>query len=284
MNYISSLRLKHWVKNFFVFIPILVSGLFIEASLLRESFYAFMAFCFGSSFVYIFNDLLDREKDRNHPVKKFRAIASGEVSTFMAIVILILLSVLIWLTQNIAINNFISIILAYIFLNINYSLWMKNIPVLDVLSISLGFVLRVQAGVVATDLSTSPWLIAMTFCLSMLLALGKRKAELQNSSPQSSRSSLSGYNETIITSMQSVFTSSTLIFYFMYANLTEKFLGNKILLQISTLFVVAGLMRYIQIAFDEDMIEEPTNILLKDKFILISVTFWSISIILSFII
>ncbi len=283
MIYISSLRLKHWVKNLFVFIPLLVSGSFIELELLKESFFAFLAFCFASSFIYVFNDLIDREKDKNHPIKMNRGIASGKITTLKAILILILLLLVLLQVESLATNSFISVLLAYIFLNINYSLWMKKIPVLDVMSISIGFVLRVQAGVLATDLSTSPWLIAMTFTLSMLLALGKRKAELKNTDAVSSRSSLAMYNEKIISSMQSIFSSSTLIFYFIYTNLSNMFLGNQTYLQISTLFVVAGLLRYVQISFDEDMIEEPTNILLMDGFILVSVLLWSFSIAASFI-
>ena len=170
-----------------------------------------------------------------------------------------------------------------ILININYSLWLKRIPILDVICVSSGFVFRVLAGVVATGLETSSWLISMTFSLAMLLALGKRKAELKKSQFVNTRDSLKGYSEFSIINMQNVFISCTLVFYLLYINFNDSFSGNKYFLYVSSIFVIAGLLRYIQISYQDVVDEQPTNILYNDKFIMLSVILWGLTIALSFL-
>ncbi len=281
-NIITALRPKHWVKNFFVFIPLLVSGSFFDLNLLYNAVLAFLSFCLASSVVYFFNDLIDIEKDKNHPKKKHRPIASGKISVSTAIFfILLMLLGLIWL-QSISVNNIYILIISYLFLNLNYSLWLKKITIIDVMCISTGFVLRVQAGVLSTGLDTSEWLISMTFTLAMLLALGKRKVELNHINSNITRDSLKGYSIASINSMQSIFISCTMIFYLLYVNLNITFLGNLEFLHGSSIFVIAGLLRYVQISFSENIDEQPTDILYNDKFIMISVFLWATMIFLSF--
>ena len=281
-NFIISMRLKHWVKNFFVFIPILVSGSFFDFILLKDSLFAFLSFCLASSSVYFFNDIIDIEKDKNHPVKKNRPISSGKISLLPALFFMLLMLFGIVFIQSVSLNNIYVIILGYLILNFIYSLWLKKIPILDVICISIGFVLRVQAGVLATGLDTSEWLISMTFTLAMLLALGKRKVELENSNSNDTRDSLKGYSISSINSMQNIFISCTMIFYLLYTNLNTTFSGNKILLYMSSVFVISGLLRYVHLSFSEIINEDPTDILYKDKFIMISVILWALMILLSF--
>jgi len=276
------MRLKHWVKNFFVFIPILVSGSFFDFILLKDSLFAFLSFCLASSSVYFFNDIIDIEKDKNHPVKKNRPIASDKISLLPALFFMLLMLFGIVFIQSVSLNNIYVIILGYLILNFIYSLWLKKIPILDVICISIGFVLRVQAGVLATGLDTSEWLISMTFTLAMLLALGKRKVELENSNSNDTRDSLKGYSISSINSMQNIFISCTMIFYLLYTNLNTTFSGNKILLYMSSVFVISGLLRYVHLSFSEIINEDPTDILYKDKFIMISVILWALMILLSF--
>jgi len=282
-NIISALRLKHWVKNLFVFIPILVSGSFFDLNLLYNAVLAFLSFCLASSVVYFFNDLIDIEKDKNHPKKKYRPIASGKISISVAIFFIFVMLLGIILLQSISINNIYILIISYLFLNFNYSLWLKKISIIDVMCISTGFVLRVQAGVLSTGLDTSEWLISMTFTLAMLLALGKRKVELKYINSDITRDSLKEYSIQSIHSMQAIFISCTMIFYLLYVNMNTTFSGNLEFLHASSIFVIAGLLRYVQISFSENIDEQPTDILYKDKFIMISVFLWSIMIFLSFI-
>ena len=286
MKYVLyAMRPQQWVKNIFVFIPILVSGSFFNISLLLDSFIAFISFCLAASIVYLFNDIIDFSNDKNHPKKKYRPIASGKISKNLAFISILIILFFVFYLQNLAINNIWIIIILYLILNLNYSLWLKKIIIIDVICISIGFILRVQAGVVATGLENSEWLISMTFTLAMLLALGKRKAELENyGSNLKSRDSLQSYTSPLINVMQIIFVTCTIVFYLLYTNLNSTFDGNSLLLSLSSIFVVAGLLRYVQLSFDNVIEEDPTNILYKDKFILSSVILWGFIIILSFFI
>lgn len=278
---IVTMRPKHWIKNLFVFIPLLVSGSYLNLFLLKESLFAFLSFCLASSIVYFINDFIDIEKDKNHPVKKFRPIASGKINslTILFFVLLMLLGLI--LIEMISINNTYIIISTYLVLNLNYSIWIKKLIIWDVICVSLGFVLRVQGGVLATNLETSPWLISMTFTLAMFLILSKRSSELKKSYSTKTRDSLRGYTLSSIKHMQNIFISCTLIFYLLYVNLNQTFSGRIEFLYISSIFVIAGLMRFIQISSLESELEDPTNLLYKDKVIMLSVILWGILIGLS---
>ncbi len=284
LNLILSMRIKHWIKNLFVFIPLLISGSFFDIILIKDTSIAFLCFCFASSSVYFFNDIVDIRKDRNHPEKKNRPIASGKISIITAVIFTLFLLFVIFYLQTLVEKKIFIVIIAYIILNINYSTWLKKISIVDITCISIGFVLRVQAGVIAIGLDSSIWLISMTFTLSMLLALGKRKVELVNYSSFKSRDSLKGYTESSIQNMQNIFISCIMIFYLLYANLNTTFDGNIILLYISTIFVISGLLRYVQLISMNRLHEEPTDILYKDKFIMISVCLWGLTILFSYII
>ncbi len=284
MKYLIAIRIKQWVKNLFVLIPLLVSGSFFNSVLLLESIIAFFTFCLVSSCVYIINDLVDKEKDEIHPIKKNRPIASGKVTFNSSIFLIVFMFFIVIFLQYISINPIFLVVLLYFILNIFYSFVLKKIVIIDVLSISLGFVLRVEAGVLASNLESSPWLIAMTFTLAMLLALGKRKGELEYNNKLLTRESLNGYSKPMINNMQNIFVSCTLIFYLLFVNLNTTFLGHKEFLYASAIFVIAGLLRYVQLSFSEILEEEPTEILYKDKFIMISVFLWGLLILLSFII
>lgn len=277
------MRIHHWIKNLFVFIPLLISGSFFDFFLIKESFIAFFSFCLTSSIVYFFNDIIDIEKDKLHDSKKNRPIASGKISIFFSYFFILIMLTSVVVLQSFLNNNIYEIIVAYLFINLNYSLWLKKIAILDIICISSGFVFRVLAGALATGLETSNWLISMTFTLSMLLALGKRKSEIQKFKSLETRDSLKNYSLLSINSMQTVFISCTLILYLLYINLSDNFMGNRIFLFFSSIFVVAGLLRYIQISFEKNNYEQPTDILYRDRFIIIVVISWGLTIIFSFL-
>ena len=270
------LRPKHWIKNFFVFIPLFISGSFFDTSLLLNSFLGFVMFSISASIVYIFNDLIDIESDKNHPKKKNRPIASGNISIGFAIFLLITLFTLLILT-GVKLNFLaIEIIFSYLAMNLAYSLYLKRIAIIDVFCISIGFVLRVIMGVLVTGLPVSYWIISLTFSLCLLLALGKRQAELNIVNGESIRPSLKKYNKELISSLQSVFVCATIIFYVMYTIFNETFSGNTDLLFYSSIFVAAGLCRYIFITTSDSIIDEPTNIVFEDRFIMLTVCSWII--------
>lgn len=280
---IISMRPKHWIKNLFVFIPILVSGSFFDFNLIIDALFAFVSFCLASSIVYLFNDLLDIDKDKNHHVKRHRPIAKGILSVSFVVFSIMILGGIIFLVGIISTRNIILLIGGYLLLNFNYTVWLKKIPIIDILCISFGFVLRVQAGVMATGLSTSLWLISMTFTLAMLMALGKRKVELNNSNTQVTRESLKGYSKQSILSMQNIFVSSTIIFYLMYTHINKHNSGNEIFFYASSIFVILGLLRYVQLLSTDILEEEPTTLLYTDKVIIISIILWAFMIVISFL-
>ena len=282
-NIIISIRPKHWVKNLFVFIPVLVSGSFFHFNLIIDSLLAFVSFCMASSIVYLFNDLLDIDKDKNHNVKRHRPIAKGTLPVIVVLISVIIMSAIIFFVGTISTRNILPLIGGYLFLNFNYTIWLKKIPIIDILCISFGFVLRVQSGVMATGLSTSLWLISMTFTLAMLMALGKRKVELNNSDNQLTREALKGYSKESILGMQNIFVSSTIIFYIMYTHLNKDNSGNEMFFYSSSIFVILGLLRYIQLLSNDALAEEPTSLIYNDKFIVTSIILWALMIIISFL-
>ena len=278
MTFLALLRPKHWIKNLFIFIPLLVSGNLFNEILLVPIFYGFIAFCLTSSSIYVFNDILDKKSDSKHPTKKNRPIASGQINILNAIVVIFLLLICLLLITEKLNSLSILMLITYGFINIIYTLVTKEYAILDVISISLGFVIRVQIGVFIADLDTSAWLLILTFCLSMLLALGKRKAELNLNLNNNTRSSLEIYNKEFLSALELVFLTSTLIFYVMYTFFSETFPGNLSLFSFSSIFVVLGLSRYMFINKSKnlDYMHDPVEILYKDKYILFSVVFWVI--------
>jgi 4-hydroxybenzoate polyprenyltransferase len=273
---IQLLRPKHWIKNLFVFIPIFVSGNFFNIFLLELAFYGFILFCLLSSTIYIVNDLVDIERDRQHPIKKKRPLAASLVSVRQAILMQICLLVLIFfILKSISFQGAVPLAI-YFLVNTLYSFYFKHYPIIDVLCIATGFVLRVIMGVVVTSLKISPWLIALTFTLCMLLALGKRRAELSASKNSIQRPALKKYNEEALKSLQSIFVGCTFIFYVLYTIFNKTHNTENMLFFYSSIFVIAGLSKYLLISNTDTMLEEPTSIVYQDRFILSCVLLWAL--------
>ena len=279
---IRLIRIKHWIKNLFVFIPLLVSGNTFDQVLLYKSIIIFFVFCFTSSAVYIFNDLMDIEFDKLHPKKKNRPLANGTITISLAnFVAAFLLTSSLLLLYLINFDGLFPILL-YLIMNILYSLYLKNLPLFDIFSISLGFVLRVLAGLAVTSLSSSFWLISLTFTLSLLLATGKRRHELAFNEAILSRPSLSNYSLKFLESAQTMFANLVITFYVMYTFFNENFSGNHMILMYSSVFVLGGILRYLQVNFSQNSIEEPTDILYYDKFLLTIILLWVLTIVFAY--
>ncbi len=180
MEYIKLVRPLHWLKNTFVFAALVFAGknFLFDIHKISDSFYAFLCFCFLSSFVYIINDIHDLEYDRKHPTKRNRPIASGKVSVLSAMIIAIVLLVL-GLFIGFYVNLLLGIVAClYLFLNLAYCWYLKHHVIVDVMCIAIGFVLRAMAGVVAIGVVLSPWLVVCTFTLCLFVGFGKRRCEL----------------------------------------------------------------------------------------------------------
>lgn len=267
---IKLMRPKHWVKNLFIFLPVFFAG---QLSIIFSSIdlmTAFFSFSMAASAVYIFNDLLDVEKDKLHPTKKKRPIASGKITKPLAICISTLLAI-IALSFSFLVN-IQSIIGGYILLNILYTLSLKHIAIVDVSIISIGFVLRVLAGGIVANVLISKWIIIMTFLLAMFLAFGKRRDELLVASThkeeKSIRPALSGYNLEFINLCLICVSVIIIIAYMLYcmsAEVIERMGTEKI--YFTSFFVILGILRFLQIIIVEKKSGSPTEILWNDRFI-----------------
>lgn len=278
IHIIQLIRPKEWSKNVFLLLPAFFAT---QITLLWHSirlWEAFAAFCFAASSIYVLNDIMDVRKDRLHPEKCKRPIASGKINVGLALSISIICFIIaLFFGYESSVNQYV---ISYLCINILYSFWLKHIPLLDITIISVGFILRVLCGGDASGVFVSKWLILMTFLLSMCLALGKRRDELLVAADgdKNIRPALVGYNIDFI-NMSLVFMAvTTVICYIMYSvspDVVNRLHTDKIYL--TSFFVIVGLLRFLQISMVYQKSGSPTNILLKDKFMQIVLLGWAIS-------
>jgi 4-hydroxybenzoate polyprenyltransferase len=268
------------VKNLFLFIPSFFAGhLFKTEELLMVGIGA-LAFSLVASGVYVINDYRDRFIDRLHPTKKFRPIASGEINGATAWV---LIAVLVTTGFLIAANlemNFFYLLLAYFVMNLGYSFGLKNISIVDLFIVALGFLMRIYSGGIIADLPITHWLSVMILLLALFLIIAKRRDDILINAKNGSviRKSTETYNLEFINSCITLLSAVVVVAYIMYTvspEVTERF--NSDYLFITTIFVIAGIMRYLQITFVENKSGSPTRIFAKDKFILITIAGWILS-------
>jgi decaprenyl-phosphate phosphoribosyltransferase len=281
--YIKLLRPKDWAKNLFLIVPSFFAGQFFIPSQAPHILFGFLAFCFFASSIYIINDYRDIEDDRRHPVKSKRPLASGQVKKPVALAICIGLLILGGFLGYQADHHFqfLFILILYFTINLFYSFGLKNIAILDILILSSGFVLRVKGGAVISKVETSEWLIIMTFLLSLFMAIAKRRDDLilKGTTGTDMRKSMSGYNLDFLNTLLGLSSAIIIVAYINYtvSPVTIYRLGTY-RLYYSSLFVIAGLMRYLQITFVLKKSGSPTEILYKDFFIQITLVLWVVSI------
>jgi len=283
LNYIHLLRPKHWIKNLFVFAALIFSLNLFNIIKLTASLQAFFAFCLASSFVYIINDIIDIEQDRKHPEKRNRPIASGKTSIKNAITISIvcLISSMI-LAYFINLNTLI-IITVYIFINIIYSIKIKNVVILDVMFIALGFILRMIAGATAIGVSFSNWIFLTTFCISLFLGFGKRRGEIlltNNNTQNNARIVLKLYSMQFLDYMILSSVTLTIISYALYtidSEVIKRFGTDKLIYTVP--LVIYGIFRYLYVIYRSDSDGDPTEVVLKDKSIISVVLLWTLLVI-----
>ncbi len=267
------------MKNLFVFAPLIFSLEFDKIAHVENSLAAFLLFSIAASSVYILNDIKDIDEDRQHPVKKERPIASGAVSIKSGVVLSLSLMFTGLIFSFLLNITFMFIILAYLVLNILYSLGLKHIPILDIFIISIGFVLRIFGGAVVISVRVTMWIILITFLLSLFIALAKRRDDiLLSGTGLSTRKNIDGYNLPFVNGAMLVMASIVIVSYILYTiseDVINKF--NAEHLYLTVLFVILGIFRYMQITFVENRSGNPTMILLTDKFLQISIILWLMS-------
>ena len=273
-DFFELIRWNHWTKNVFVLAPLFFSGDYYDISNVAESLKAFFIFCLVSSCVYIFNDLLDYEADSAHNKKRLRPLPSGRISKPMAVLILSIMFIsacLLLYTLRMPIN-FIYVVSLYALINLVYSTGLKHIPVLELILVSSGFVLRLVGGGEALSIGLSPWIIAATASLSLLITVAKRRSDLvQGSDPEEQRASLIGYNVEFLNALLSILVSVTIVVYVIFSisdYATERY-GQFIIF--SSIPVLIGMFRFLQLAIVFERGDFPTELITRDKGIIASI-------------
>ncbi len=257
-KYLSLLRVKHYIKNFLIFLPLFFSGQIFDVNKLIRSILGFVAFCMVSSAIYILNDYRDIDKDKNHPKKKHRPLASGDIKPSVALVIMVI-CLAIAIAISIYLKNIpagISLLL-YLVLNIAYSLGLKNVPIIDIAILASGFVIRVFYGGFITDVVVSKWLYLVIITGSLYMGLGKRKNELIASTD--TREVLKHYNKNFLDKNMYVCLALTDVFYALW---TFELPNDKITWTIPLFIII--LMRY-SLDVEGDSDGDPVEVILHDK-------------------
>lgn len=272
------MRPEQWIKNIILFLPLFFGQEITDTGKLLNIGILFPGFCLLASGVYVFNDLIDAKVDRLHPSKRFRPIAAGLISRTEAILFMAVLYVSAALFISLTANNDRIWLLAggYILLNLIYSLYIKQIQILDVMIIASGFIIRLEAGAVASDIVLSHWLTIMIFILSLFLAFAKRRDDLRNymETGQISRKNITGYTIDYLNIILAFLSAIIAVIYILYTLTPEVINRTSPDLYLTIPFVLAGIMRYLQIILVEKSNCNPTDILLHDRILQITVTGW----------
>ena len=268
LNYIKLIRIQQWVKNVFVFVPLLFSHNLFEREYFLITLFAFFLFSLASSAIYVINDLIDIESDRAHPSKKNRPLPSGAISKPAAVItFIVILTVIALLLPNFN-YDFIICIAAFIALNVLYTFYFKHIVILDVFSIAAGFTLRVLGGAFVISVPLSSWLILTTMFISLFLGVMKRHSELSLSpidENSSSRKVLADYSLNFADQMATVAAAGVIICYALYtvAARTVSIFNTENLIY-TTPFVVFGIFRYMYLEYMSNKGENTTKIIATD--------------------
>jgi len=278
------IRPKQWLKNVFVLIPMFFGKSLTDLSDVRNSLLTFASFSFVASSIYCFNDIIDIDADRRHPVKCRRPLASGTVKVGTAwglMALMALLSLLpIAFIEGGAACVVAGIIALYFVLNLLYCTWLKQHAIVDVCVIAFCFVLRVLAGGAATDTAVSDWLVLMTFLLTLILSFAKRRDDVlrMNETGEPPRKNTIRYNLTFINQAITITASVTLVCYIMYTvspEVTHRLHSDY--LYLTTAYVLLGLLRYIQLTVVDKRSGDPTKVMLRDRFIQAVVLMWALT-------
>jgi 4-hydroxybenzoate polyprenyltransferase len=277
--FLISMRPKQWVKNVFIFAPMIFSLHMFQVGYIWRSLLAFLLFSLVTGTIYVFNDILDRDQDKLHPEKKERPVASGrlDIPTALWLTTALFTGVLLLIARFS--REFFLIAVFYAGLNVLYSIFLKRVVIIDIMVIALGFVLRVMIGGAVNRIVLYPWILISTFLLAIFLALIKRRQELiKIQSPPGetpTRMSLQNYNLGLLDQMISIATATTLISYIMYVlspDVQQKFHSTKLFYTVP--FVIFGIYRYLFLAYAKGEGESPSDIIYSDLPFTLNIILW----------
>jgi 4-hydroxybenzoate polyprenyltransferase len=281
----KEMRPRQWTKNGFIFAALVFDRQLTHIIALERTFAAFLIFCLLSSSVYIINDIMDVDADRHHPVKKDRPIAAGKLSIPVAIVAAVLLIGVSLTSAYFLSNGLLEIAAADLVINLAYSKWLKHIPLIDVMIIAAGFVLRVVAGVSVIQVERfSPWLYIVMTLLALYIGFGKRRAEmtvLTTESNSNHRKVLDGYSITFIDQLITIVSSTTVIAYSLYTFSAPNLPENHVMM-LTIPFVLYGIFRYLYLIQIKQAGGAPEELLLKDRPLQATILLWGLSVLLIF--
>ncbi len=280
---LRTMRPKQWLKNGFIFVPLVFDGKLTDVPHLLGAVAGFALFCLGSSAVYVINDLADLEADRAHPAKRSRPLPSGELSKGVAIAAAIALPMIclplaLWLSAP-----FAAILGGYLALQVAYSYWLKHIVLIDAMTIAAGFLLRVTAGAVLVEAQRfSPWLYVFTAMLALFLGFSKRRQELVllDKAANNHRAILDHYSLKLLDEIILIVTATSVLTYALYTFSAEGLPANHIMM-LTTPFVLYGIFRYLYLIHVRGEVGAPDEVILKDRPLQIAVVLWGVSVVLA---
>ena len=281
-EYLKLIRVKHYIKNFLVFLPLVFSGRLLEKELLCKGLIAFLSFCFIASVVYIINDIFDLEKDRLHEVKKNRPLAKGSVSIkeAMALVVILFLCAV---GVMIYMNNYVCVFLLmlYLIINILYSFKLKNVPIVDIAILTSGFVIRVVYGGLCIGIEISSWLCLTVMSMAFYLSLGKRRNEIDKiGGKKNTREVLKYYTRSYLDKFMYLCLTLTIVFYSLWTTTNMNLKYNKYLIW-TVPFVILICMKY-SMVIEGESDGDPVEVVLNDKVLLFLILSYAFVIIILF--
>jgi 4-hydroxybenzoate polyprenyltransferase len=280
---LKTMRPRQWTKNGFVFAALVFDEKLFQVQMLGKTVLAFIVFCLAASAVYLLNDLVDREKDRQHPTKRFRPLASGELApriavTAIAVFVVAAFIFALWLGPGFAL-----VIAAYLLLNVVYSFWLKHVVLVDVFLVAAFHLLRVVAGVVVIQAARfSPWLYICITLLALFIAIGRRRQELVllgEANANSHRASLEEYNLRLLDDMIGLVTAAATVSYSFYTFSAPNLPANNAMM-LTIPFVLYGIFRYLYLIHVKNEGGAPEELILQDKPLLAGVTLWALAIVI----
>ena len=280
---IKLLRPAQWCKNVFVFLPLFFDKKFTDLHLLAMTCLCFVIFSLAASAVYCLNDILDRKADAQHPVKCKRPIASGAVSVAAGWAAMVVCAVLAIGLTLAFVPKLIWLLLGYMLLNVAYSLWLKHVDLVDMLIVASFYVMRVLAGAITCAIVPSQWIVVVTFLLALFLVLGKRRDDvmIQAESGAVVRRGAANYNLQFVNMALTLVATVTIVAYMIYT-MSDKVAArfDSQYVYSTSVFVLAGLLRYLQLTVVGNRTGSPTKVLFHDHFIQLCLLGWIISFIL----
>jgi len=277
---IKLMRPHQYIKNLFIFLPLFFAMKITDLPLLANATIAFIAFSLTASAVYTLNDYHDIEEDKLHPKKKSRPLASGAISKSQAIVIMAVLAIAGFALMATLSLKAVGILAVYFIMNIAYSFYFKHVAILDVVIIAIGFVLRLFIGSAVTGIPLSMWIVIMTFLLALFMALAKRRDDMliYLDTGKKMRKVIDGYSLQFLDVAMSIMASVVIVAYVIYTSSPEVIARvNSEYLYLTALFVIVGILRYLQVTFVLQDSGSPTKIVLKDRFMQITLVSWLIA-------